>query len=74
MAYVNKRTGEKISNSDYEYMSSYRQMEFVKIQDNSFGNSTIIGAVTNSTIAGALLGGSIGGALLGDFLNGGLDD
>lgn len=73
MAYINKRTGRRISND--EYSDSWDKSDYVREgRDSSVSDSAIIGAVTDSALLGGLLGGSFLGGAMGDLLDGDLFD
>jgi hypothetical protein len=77
MAYINKSTGQEISDYKYEYeLSPYERILYVKKQSSSgsVGTSAIISAVTDSALLGGLIGGSLTGGIIGDLLDGDLFD
>lgn len=75
--YINKFTGEKITEDTYRSLSYSKQSDFTLKSSTdplSFGVSAAIGAATDSALLGGLLGGDIIGGVVGDILNGDLFD
>lgn len=73
MSYIHKRTGKRISAS--EYSDSWDKSDYVREgKDTSVRDSAIIGGLTDSALLGGLIGGSIAGGIIGDLLDGDLFD
>lgn len=79
MKYVNRNSGEVISQSTYNQLTSSAKSNFVLESGSSsssdglvdFGVSMAVGAVTNSALLGGLVGGDMVGGIVGDLLGGG---
>lgn len=81
MQYVNRQTGQIISQSTYNSLSPSAKSNYVPDSGSSsssssndllgFGVSVAVGAATNSAIIGGLVGGDIVGGIVGDLLGGG---
>lgn len=71
--YINKLTGEKITEDTYNQLYSFRQDDYKLLESSSSSGdpllSGIIGYATDSALLGGLLGGSLLGGIAGDALN-----
>jgi len=79
MSYIHKRSGARISSSDYNQLSYSDKDNFIEessrnSSNGSFGVSMALGAATDSALLGGILGGDIVGGIIGDALDGNLFD
>ncbi len=79
MNYINKKTGARISSSDYNRLSYSDRSNYMESSSSSsssgdFGLSMIVGAATDSALLGGLIGGDMIGGMLGDMMDGDLMD